>query len=106
MIYLPIPYWRYGKAEPQAFAGINNSQVGCVSQMQIDMNPKKQYIDIWLNRDEEKPNIKDIKQIFPTYSITVFRPGTGDLAALTAELLRTNAAKMADVPCQKDCQTP
>ena len=61
--------------------------------MQIDLNPDKRYIDIWLDRAEEKPSVKDLKRVFPDYSITVFRSGSGDLAALTAELLRVNAAK-------------
>jgi hypothetical protein len=61
--------------------------------MQIDLNPDKRYIDIWLGRGEAKPSVKDLKRVFPDYSITVFRSGSGDLAALTAELLRVNAAK-------------
>ncbi len=64
--------------------------------MQMDFNPEKRYIDIWLAGDEEKPNVKDLKLIFPDYQICVFHSGTGDLAALTAELLRINAARMAD----------
>ena len=56
----------------------------------IDVNPSKKYIDVWLARNEEDPDFDRIKSCFPGYYLVVWRSGTGDLVALTSELLKNN----------------
>ena len=58
--------------------------------MTIDVNPIKKYIDIWLAHDEEPPDVSTFHEHNSNYQIVIWRSGTGDLAALTAELLRNN----------------
>lgn len=61
--------------------------------MLVDLNIDKKYIDIWLSRGETPPDIGEYRQRYPGYSIAVFHSGTGDVKALTAELLRVNCSK-------------
>ena len=58
--------------------------------MTIDINIKDKYIDLWLDRGESTPDLGELRQQFPGYQITVFHSGSGDLASLTAELLKVN----------------
>ena len=58
--------------------------------MSVDVNFDKRYIDIWLDRGEPTPDRSEIRQRFPGYQIAVFHSGSGDLAGLTAELLKVN----------------
>jgi hypothetical protein len=56
----------------------------------IDVNPTKKYIDIWLERGEEAPDVSAFHAHNKDYQIVIWRSGAGDLAGLTAELLRNN----------------
>ena len=58
--------------------------------MTIDINIKDKYIDLWLDRGESTPDLGELRQQFPDYQITIFHSGSGDLASLTAELLKVN----------------
>ena len=58
--------------------------------MVININFKARYIDIWLGHGESAPDLSEIRQQFPGYDMAVLHSGSGNLAALTAELLKTN----------------
>ena len=58
--------------------------------MVIDINIDKKFIDIWLGRGESTPGLGELRQQFPGYDMAVLHSGSGNLAALTAELLKTN----------------
>ena len=58
--------------------------------MTIEININKHYIDIWLGRGESAPDLSEIRQQFPGYDIAVLHSGSGNLAVLTAELLKAN----------------
>ena len=58
--------------------------------MRIDINQSEKYIDIWLSRGENPPDLREWKVQNKEYQITVFRSGSGNLADLTADLLRQN----------------
>ena len=58
--------------------------------MVIDINAQGKYIDIWLSHGETPPDVSAYRQAHPGYSVAVFHSGSGDLKALTAELLRVN----------------
>ena len=58
--------------------------------MRIDVDPKEKYMDIWLTHDDTPPDVQRLHALYPEVEITLFRSGTGDLAALTGELLKNN----------------
>ena len=58
--------------------------------MRIDVDPKEKYMDIWLAHGDTPPDAQRLHALYPDYDITLFRSGTGDLAALTGELLKNN----------------
>lgn len=58
--------------------------------MTIEIDINKRYIDIWLGHGESAPDLSEIRQQFPGYDMAVLHSGSGNLAALTAELLKTN----------------
>lgn len=58
--------------------------------MTVDCNIKEKYIDIWLGRGESTPDLDELRRQLPGYQIVVFHSGNGDLATLTAELLKVN----------------
>ena len=58
--------------------------------LRIEVNLEKNYVDIWLAHDEAPPDLEALRALFPKYQIVQWRSGTGDLASLTAGLLRNN----------------
>lgn len=58
--------------------------------MRIDVDPKEKYMDIWLAHGDTPPDVQRLHALYPEFEITLFRSGTGDLAALTGELLKNN----------------
>lgn len=58
--------------------------------MLIEKDDRSKFIDIWLKKEEESPDLNKLHQRFPGYFITVWHSGDRDLGQLTAELLRTN----------------
>ena len=61
-----------------------------VLPVRIDVDPKEKYVDIWLAHGDTPPDIQRLHALYPEFEITLFRSGTGDLAALTGELLKNN----------------
>ena len=61
-----------------------------VLPVRIDVDPKEKYMDIWLAHGDTPPDIQRLHALYPEFEITLFRSGTGDLAALTGELLKNN----------------
>ena len=58
--------------------------------LRIDVNISKKYIDIWLAHGEIPPELGKIQKSFTEFDIVIWRSGHGDLATLTADLLRNN----------------
>ena len=58
--------------------------------MQIDINPSRKYIDVWLGSKEAPPDLDALRTLFQGFEIVIWHSGIGDLAALTAALLQNN----------------
>ena len=56
--------------------------------MLVDFNPWKKYVDIWLAHGEEPPDLRGYR--FQGYQTVIWRSGDGNLAELTADLIRHN----------------
>ena len=58
--------------------------------LRIDVNTSNKYVDIWLAHGEALPEFQEIQKCFSDFDIVIWRSGHGDLATLTADLLRSN----------------
>lgn len=60
--------------------------------MCIEVNHKKQYLDIWLayTEDVSQSFVDDFRVRYPRYTVVVWRSGRGDLIELTRNLLECN----------------
>ncbi len=58
--------------------------------MIINRNDPEKYVDIWLARGEDTPDVSAFVRVFPEHTVTIWHSGSQPLGQLTAELLRHN----------------
>ena len=58
--------------------------------MLIKANLTKKYIDIWLAQGEAPPDLREFRKRYADYELVIWRSGSGNVAALTSELLCSN----------------